>query len=140
MFDNDNPAHRNALIQALQSSGLEAAEYTSGGGIMHVIVTLLDSYTDPPTINTTDRNLGMELESRLASWSHEAFLCIATGSANEPCEVGLFGYNGQTGGQVELPEWEEANSLQEAEALFWQFWNERDRWLELLLAGKLDVQ
>jgi hypothetical protein len=40
---------------------------------------------------------------------------------------------------VDLPEWEEAKSLEEAKALFQRFWDERDRWLRSFLAGELDV-
>ena len=140
MFDNDDPAQRKALIRALQASGLDAAEYSSGGGIMHVIVPLLDDSTDPATVNASDPSLRTELETGVLSWPHSASLLIATGSAYKPCDVGLFGYNGRTGEQVELPEWEVAKSLQEAEALFQRFWNERDRWLGFFLDGKLDVR
>ena len=138
MFDNDDPAQRKALIQALQACGLGATEYSSGGGIMHVIVPLLDGYGDPP-ITASDPDLRKELEAGLQAWKHEALLCIATGSAYKPCEVGLFGYNGQTGRQVDLQEWKEARSLEEAKALFQRFWDMRDKWLKAFLAGELDV-
>ncbi|MGD8465179.1 MAG: hypothetical protein PVI09_15035 [Anaerolineae bacterium] len=139
MFDNDDPAQRKELIQALQASGLDATEYGPGGSIMHVIVPLLDEYGEPHTITASDPDLRKELEAGLQVWEHEVLLCIATGSAHKPCEVGLFGYNGQTGRQVDLPEWEEAKSLEEAKALFQRFWDERDRWLRSFLAGELDV-
>ena len=139
MFDNGDPGHRKALIRTLQGRGLDAIEYSSGGGIMHVMVPLLDACTDPPTVTASDPSLRIELESGLQIWPHKALLCIATGSAYELCEVGLFGYNGQTGDQVELTKWEKTSSIEEAETVFQRFWDERDRWLRSFLAGELDV-
>jgi len=43
MFENDNPNDREQLIEKLRAKGLPALEFDSGGGILHVIVPLLQS-------------------------------------------------------------------------------------------------
>lgn len=137
MFDNDDPEQREELIQALQAAGLAAGEWDSGGDITHVIVPLLDPYTDPPTINAQDPDLRSEFADCLRGWSYEASLYVATNSLQTACEIGLMGGDGRTDAQVATADWEPVNSLEEAVSLFQRYWNERDRWLRAYLAGKL---
>ncbi len=139
MFDNDDPEQREELIQALQAAGLEAGEWDSGGGITHVIVPLLDPYSDPPTINAQDPSLRPGLEGGLRAWPHEASLYIATNSLQTTCDIGLMGSDGRTGDQVATANWEHVNSLEEAVSLFQQLWDERDRWLGAFLAGEINA-
>ena len=139
MFDNDDPEQREELIQALQAAGLPAGEWDSGGDITHVIVPLLDPYTDPPTINAQDPELRSEFDAGLESWEYEASLYIATNSLQTACEIGLMGSDGRTGAQVATADWKPVNSIEEAVSLFRRYWDERDRWLGAFLAGEIDT-
>lgn len=139
MFDNDAPLQRGNLIEALRATGLEAGEWDSGGGIMHVIVPLLNLYTDPPTICAQDPGLRSKLEVGLQAWLHSASLYIATNSLRTACEIGLVGDDGQTGAQVTTADWEHVDSLEEAVSLFQGYWDERDKWLEAFLRGDINT-
>lgn len=137
MFDNDEPEDRERLIAALQAVGLDASEFESGGGITHVIVPLIDPFSSPPQVSARDLELRTKIEAGLGVWPKMTSLYIASNSLRTACEVGLFGDDGRTGAQVSSPEWPHADSLEEAVALFREFWDERDRWLRIFLAGDL---
>lgn len=139
MFDNDDPEQRTSLIQALQAVGLDAWELNSGGGVMHVIVTLLDGTVYPPVISAQDPGLRASLEDVVKTWPHDSTLYIATNSLQSECDIGLMGNDGRTDAQVAMSEWKHADSLEEAVSVFQQIWYERDQWLEALIAGQLTL-
>jgi hypothetical protein len=137
MYDNDDPVQRANLIKVIAAYGLDAWEFNSGGGIMHVVVTILDTSVEPPIISAQNPDLQGQLEEAVKTWSHEATLYIATNSLRTNCEIGLMGNDGRTGSQVASAEWEHVDSLDEAVFVFRKFWNERDRWLQDFVEGKL---
>ena len=139
MFDNDDSVQRASLIQALQSVGLEAWELNSGGGIMHVIVTLLDGAVDPPVISAQDPKLRADLVDALKAWPYDSTLYIATNSLQSECDIGTMGNDGRTDAQVATSEWKHADSLEEAVLAFRQLWAERDSWLNKFVEGKLEA-
>ena len=65
IFDNDDPLQREGLIQALRSADLDASKYESGGGITHVVVPLIDPFSNPPQVSATDPELRAEIEPLL---------------------------------------------------------------------------
>jgi hypothetical protein len=135
MFDNDNSAHRGQLIHALSSRGLDAWEFNSGGGIMHVVVSLLDASVIPAIITAKDARLQKVLLEKAESWPSCAQLYIATNSLQSPCEIGLMGNDGVTGDQIGSEQWEMVNTLEEALSIFLRYWEARDRLLETFLSG-----
>ena len=139
MFDNDDPNQRQDLIRALKSIGLNAWEFNSGGGIMHVVVPLLDRICDPPVVQAQDPEIRSYLENGIKVWPHETCLYIATNSLRTTCEVGLMGNDGRTGNQVTSAEWEHVDSLGEVVSVFQRYWRERDTWLRKLISGELAV-
>lgn len=138
MFENDDPAQRSKLIDTLNESGLDAWEFNSGGGIMHVIVTLLDFTVDPPIITAHDPELKTQLQKAVSNWP-EAYLYIATNSLNTDCEIGLMGADGATGGQIEAGNWLPVDSLENAVLKFQGYWHERDKWLRGLLTSEYAI-
>ena len=136
MFENDDPAQRAELLQALHAVGLDAWELNSGGGTMHVIVTLLDCTVAPPVIAANDPRLSADLSKAIAEWP-EAYLYIATNSLAFNCEIGLMGADGKTGAQLVTEDWVPVDSLEDAVSKFRQYWNERDKWLQRVLEGEL---
>ena len=137
MFDNDDPRQRESLVQALHSAGLDAWEFNSGGGIMHVIVTLLDGTVNPPVISAQSSKLRAALENALKTWPHDSTLYIATNSLQSECDIGLMGNDGRTDAQVTAPDWKHVDSLEEAIPVFQEFWSKRDNWLTAFIAGQL---
>lgn len=113
-LNNDEPIHRQALIQALQSQGLDAYEYNSGGGTMHVCVDLVDGEASP-----------------------DELLQITTGSADSPCDVGIMGYSAS--GQAQSPDFIRTPTLEDAVSAFKDCYRERDQWVERLRAGELNT-
>lgn len=111
-LNNDEPEHRQALIHALRREGLEAYEFHSGGGTMHVVVDLVN---EP----------GGDL------------LQIATGSAASPCDVGLMGWRNQANVQDET--WIAALTQKQAVTAFRQYWEERSDWVHCFERGDLDI-
>ena len=139
MFDNDDPDQRNALIAELQSAGLQAGEWDSGGGITHVVVPLLDPYTDPPAVEAEDVTLKTELSLAVKTWPYEASLYVATNSLQTACEIGLLGSDGRTGRQAGTVKWQPVESIDEAASVFQQFWKDRDQWLRAYLVGEISL-
>ena len=113
-FDNDEPAHRDALIKTLRARGLDAYEYNSGGNTMHVCVDLVNG----------------EMDS-------EELLQVATGSADSLCDVGLMGYSAT--GQAGSREWARTPTLDEAIAAFGRYVADRDEWVARLRRSALDL-
>jgi len=111
-FDNDQPDHRRALIEALRADGLDVYEYHSGGGCMHVAVDLVNDK------------------------GGEDLFQIATGSAASSCDVGLMGWN--ENGNVQSRSWVQTATLSEAVAVFQRFWGERNYWIAQFVSGNLD--
>ena len=111
-IDNDDPEHRRMLIAALREEGLDAYEYHSGGGLMHVVVDLVN---DAP--------------------EGEDLLQIATGSVASPCDVGLIGWGPD--GNVWTPEFVRTPPLADAVAAFRRFYAERTRWITAFREGWL---
>lgn len=137
MFENDDPVQRKSLIAALTKEGMDAWELNSGGGTMHVIVSLLD-YTVDPSINTAqDEGLHAELQKATQTWPYDSNLYIATNSLQTECEIGLMGVDGRTDAQVATEEWEPVSSLEEAISVFQRYWNNRDTWLRAYRDRKL---
>lgn len=136
MFENDDSTQRAELIQALQAVGLDAWELNSGGGTMHVIVTLLDCTVEPPVIAANDARLSSDLHKATTQWP-EAYLYIATNSLETDCEIGLMGADGKSGAQLITEEWTPVDSLRGAVSKFQQCWSKRDEWLRRALVGEL---
>ena len=139
MLNNDDPIHRANLIASLSASGLHAWSLNSGGGVMHVVVTLLNMSVKPPVISAQDPTLQARFEQNVNVWLHETMFYIATNSLRTTCEIGLMGQDGRTGSQVASAEWHHVNSLEEALSVFWRLWNERDKWLYDFIEGVLVV-
>jgi len=137
MFENDDPTQRQSLVDALSRNGLDAWELNSGGGTMHVIVTLLDYTVDPPINAAQDRILHAELQKAAGAWPYDANLYIATNSLQTECEIGLMGVDGRIDVQVTTEEWEPVGSLEEAVNAFQHYWHNRDGWLRAYWDGKL---
>lgn len=137
MFENDDPTQRENLIKALTSLGMDAWELNSGGGTMHVIVTLFDYTVYPPVNAARNPTLRSELQEATSAWPAESYLYLATNSLQTECEIGLMGVDGRTGAQVSLEEWKPVSSIEEAIDAIQQLWNERDTWLRRYLSGEL---
>jgi len=113
-IDNDEPVHRQLLIEALRTRGLDAYEYNSGGNTMHVCVDLING-----EMNT------------------EELLQVATGSADSPCDVGLMGYSAT--GQAGLSDWMRTRTIDDAVAAFGRYVADRDEWVARLRRSELDL-
>lgn len=137
MFENDDPTQRANLITALMERGLDAWELNSGGGTMHVIVTLLDYTVDPPINAAQDEVLHSELQKAAETWPYAANLYIATNSLQTDCEIGLLGVDGRTDAQATTEKWEPVGTLEEAVDAFQRYWNDRDSWLRTYWDGNL---
>lgn len=137
MFENDDPQQREELIGALTRNGMDAWELNSGGGTMHVIVTLLDYSVDPPVNTAENPALRAELQNAAKEWPNAGCLYVATNSLQTDCEIGLMGTDGTTEAQVSLEEWKPVDTLEEAVETVQQFWIERDKWIRAFLAGQL---
>lgn len=137
MFENDDPKQRKQLIKALKKNGLDAWELNSGGGTMHVIVTLFDFSVNPLVNSATDATLFSKLESTSKEWTSDGYLYIATNSLQSDCEIGLMGWDGRTDAQVSLEAWKPIESLEEAVQTIQQHWNDRDKYIQAYLAGEL---
>jgi len=112
-IDNDEPAHRQALIEALRAEGMDAYEYHSGGGCMHVCVDLVNED------------------------GGEDLLQIATGSVASPCDVSLMGWNDN--GNVQSPYFMRTPTLPDAVTTFRRYWAERKFWITRFKTGELDI-
>ncbi len=112
-FDNDLSEHRQALIEALRAEGLGAYEYHSGGGIMHVVVDLVNEE------------------------GSDDLLQITTGSVSSPCDVMLMGWN--ENGNVQNEKWTHTPTLREAVEAFRTFLATRQVWIERFRSGALNV-
>ena len=112
-FDNDLSEHRQALIEALRAEGMNAYEYHSGGGLMHVVVDLVNEE------------------------GSDDLLQIATGSVSSPCDVMLMGWNEQ--GNVQSDSCIRTLTLADATSAFTSYTAESEMWLEKFRSGALDV-
>ncbi len=112
-MDNDQPEHRAALVAALRQEELDAYEYHSGGGLMHVVVDLLRDDTS------------------------DDLLQIATGSVASPCDVSLMGW--RNGGHVQDDDRTRTPTLQDAVHAFRGYMAEKESWVGMFLSGALDV-
>lgn len=137
MFENDDPIQRESLIKTLLGVGVNACELNSGGGTMHVIVTLFDFTVDPPINAAESLALRSELQNGAKDRPYGGYLYVATNSSETDCEIGLMGIDGRTAAQVSLEEWQAVSSLEEAVETMQKYWNERDKWLRAYLAGEL---
>ena len=131
MFDNDNKQHRKELINLLVQNGIFASELNSGGGIMHVVVPLISTYSDPPIIETLDANLLKKVQAYLDTCEFDAELYIATSSAATNCDVGFIGDDGN-GNQIVSPTWEHAETIEASLTIFKRLWLARDGWIRKL--------
>ena len=110
-LNNMNSEHRQALIVALKSRGLDAHEERSGGSNCHVSVYLLHEDED--------------------------WLAISTATDETAFDVGLMGeHNGRTAGEAH---WEPVVGIAEAVAAFERRWNDQDEWLARFRVGDLDL-
>jgi len=137
MFENDNPNDREQLIEKLRAKGLPALEFDSGGGILHVIVPLLQSSKRGLEIHAQDSELRIELERALEYNPFYPHLFIATTSASTSCEIGLMGEDAY-GEVISAYDWELIPDVELAVAIFEGFWNKRDEWLQKWMAGALN--
>lgn len=137
MFENDDPIQREMLINALTEKGLDAWELNSGGGTMHVIVTLLDYSVDPAVNTAQNPALRSELQHWAKDWPYAGYLYIATNSLQTDCEIGLLGVDGKTDAQVSLEAWNPVSTLEEAAETIQRYWGQRDKWIQAYLAGEL---
>ena len=135
-FENDDPSHRKALIRALDSAGFNASEFNSGGGVMHVMMPLIDPYSDNGISSVENPETAKKTADYLKKCKEEASLYIATSSAASNCDIGFIGDDGY-GNQVESPLWEHAGTLDDAVNIFLKLWQDRDYWLHEFLEGKL---
>ena len=137
IFDNDDPTQRQALIEALAAKGLEASDYNSGGGIMHVLIPLVDPYSEPSLVAAESPEVEQKVRSYFEKCPEAASLYIVTGSAMSNCDIGFIGDNGK-GGQIETPKWEHADIIVEAVVIFMKLWSQRDQWLNAFIRGDLN--
>lgn len=137
-FENDDPSHRKALIQVLDSAGLNALEFNSGGGIMHVLVPLIDPYSDSEISSAENPEIAQKIITYQKKCKEEVSLYIATGSAASSCDIGFIGDDGY-GNQVDSPVWDHAETLDDAVNIFLKLWQERDHWLQEFIEGKLSL-
>jgi hypothetical protein len=112
-LDSDREDHRRALIRALAEEGLDPYEYHSGGGLMHVVVDLVNEE------------------------GGEDLLQIATGSVASPCDVGLMGWN--ENGNVQDESYTRTPMLGDAVAAFKRYWSEKEVWVTRFRAGELNL-
>lgn len=112
-MNNDSMGDRRKLIEELQRRGIEAYEYTSGGGIMHVAADLHKDGDD--------------------------LLQVATGSAETDCEVVLLGWRGdyQVGNSPQ--DWYYPATVEEAATSFEDLRARRDELIDHFRAGELNV-
>ena len=137
-FENDDPSHREVLIQALDSAGLNASEFNSGGDIMHVLVPLIDPYSNSGINSAENPETAQKTAAYLKKCKEDASLYIATGSAASSCDIGFIGDDG-CGNQIGSPLWEHAETLDDAVNIFLKLWQERDHWLQEFMEGKLSL-
>jgi hypothetical protein len=135
-FENDEPTHREALIHALSSVGLFATEYNSGGGIMHVMLPLIDPYSNPELVATESPEVSKKVNTFLGECLEIASLSIVTGSSASNCDIGLIGEDGK-GSQINWPAWKHAETLDDAVSIFLKLWKQRDRWIQAYMNGEL---
>jgi len=112
-IDNDEPAHRAALIEALRAEGMEAYEYHSGGGVMHVVVDLVNEE------------------------GNENLLQIATGSVASLCDVGLMGWNDN--GNVQSPDFTHTPTVRDTVKAFKNYHADGEAWIRRFHSSELDV-
>jgi len=137
MFQNDNPNDREQLIEKLQAKGLPACEFDSGGGILHVIVPLLQSSERGLEIHAQDSELRLEIESALEYNPYHPHLFIATNNLRTSCEIGLMGEDAY-GEVISVYDWELTPDVEFAVAIFEGFWKKPDEWLQKWMAGVLN--
>ena len=136
MFENDNPENRKELIQRLITMGLPALEFDSGGGIIHVVVPLLQSDDLGFEVNAEGAELISEINAYLADNQFDPHLFIATNSLRTPCEIGLMGENAD-GEFVSTNDWEFAPEIDDAQRIFEKFWKDRDAWLKRWMMSQI---
>jgi len=136
MFENDNPQDRRKLVNRLRQISMPASEWESGGGIIHVIVPLLQEGGSGFEINAESEDLILELQTALENNPYNPYLYIATNSLRTSCEIGLMGEDAY-GNFVTTKDWEYAPEIKKAELLFEDFWKERDAWLKKWILGGL---
>jgi hypothetical protein len=112
-IDNDEPAHRQALTEALRAEGLDAYEYHSGGGCMHVVVDLVSED------------------------GGENLLQIATGSVASQCDVALMGWNEHS--NVQSNDWIRALTLRDAVVAFKRYWSEQEALVDRFRRGEMNL-
>jgi len=137
MFQNDNPNDRKQLLEKLQAKGLSALEFDSGGGILHVVVPLLQSSERGLEIHAQDSELRIELERALEYNPYQPHLFIVTNNLRTSCEIGLMGEDAY-GEVISAYDWEMIPDVELAVAIFEGFWNKRDEWLQKWMAGALN--
>lgn len=116
LISNDEPAHRQLLIDALKAEGMDAYEYHSGGGCMHVCVDLINETGEAGAEN---------------------LLQIASGSVDSSCDVCLMGWN--ESGNVQNGNLIRALTFKDAMNAFKKYWSEQDVWIKLFEQGNLDT-
>ena len=87
------------------------------------------------TAHAQDDELAAEAIAAAANSPDEMYLYIVTNSLQSACDVGLLASHGLAG----APQWEHAESLEEAVTFFQRYWDGRDKWLRALLAGEPDA-
>ncbi len=135
MFENDNQHDRQQLIESLHKEGVPAREFNSGGGIMQVIIPIIDTNSEPSIINSNDPNLRNKVEEYISKSKEIVELFISTNSLFSECEIGIYGTEGLSGAQVSN-DWKSVSSLDEAVELILSFWSQRDIFLENYITGK----
>ena len=138
MLDNDNPDHRAELVKRLNAKGLPAFEWESGGGIVHVVVPLLQEGETRYEINAESTELISDLQKALKHNPYNPHLYIATNSLQTSCEIGLMGEDAY-GNFVSSKNWDRVIEFEAAEKSFYSLWKNRDNWLRKWVSGELDT-
>lgn len=129
MFDSNQPGDRQALVEALQSIGLEARQADVGEGKQNVIVPLLDMGLNAPIVDSENPELETYHAEAAQDWSNRAYLYVTTQRTGEGTQIGVTGKHADTGEKFSSEIWKKVASLDEAVAAFQEFWQQRDTWI-----------
>lgn len=116
---------RGHLIQVLEEAGLPAHEQRMAGGVQ-VIVALFDRNTDPITVEVERPDLSEYMGQAAKSLPEDAYLYIGSRMKGSEQQVGLLA-NGVP--SFDFNDWQTVSRLQEAQAAYLHFWDQRDAYL-----------
>lgn len=133
MISNDDPSHREQILQALKEAGLGAREYRDPQGREQVIVPVLDTGVTPAIIAAQDPELRTYFRKTARDWPHRAFLYITTMGQAGSMEVGVVGHNGETDEDYLPEEWGQVETVEEVVEAFQGLWRTRDALLNAFM-------